>query len=134
MSCGLLYSLAKQNISALQFIHTAARFEAVQLVLWMLIPIEKISVVLSLWYCLDKYQKAVGVQIDVFEKTSFISGKDQFSTVYSFTWSHGRSDQAYPSRKIKLIKQFLSTIYASMNARHYRSCTGAYCPFVTLHA
>lgn len=75
VSFGLLFSLAKQNVNVGQFIHTAVRFEVVQLVLWLFVPMEKLAVVLALWYCLDAYQKAVGIRVTVFEKTTLISGE-----------------------------------------------------------
>jgi hypothetical protein len=75
VSIGLLYSIAKHNVNVGQFIQTAAKLELLQFILWLILPFDNLAIVLTLWFCLRTYEQAVGIPVDFYEKTSFLTGE-----------------------------------------------------------
>jgi hypothetical protein len=85
---GLLFLLAKRsNIRFRQLIWLALKLELVQLTLWLIVPYEVLSIFLTLWYFLNKFQEhdvtdvvVSRPQVDrLYETTYFVAG-----SFYSF--------------------------------------------------
>ena len=75
VSAGLLYSMARQNsVDVSQFVNIALKMELTQLILWLVIPIEGLSSIAALYYCLTSYESATGQSVVLTRTTRFLSG------------------------------------------------------------
>ena len=75
ISFAIFYSLAKALDDVGQLIRTVIKQEAVQLLLWLVLPAEGLATALSLLYCLRLYETAVSTFLLVYQSTTFTTGQ-----------------------------------------------------------
>ena len=76
VSVGIFYGLAKESADAGQLVSRVVKHEAVQLLLWLVLPAEGLAITLSLLFCLWLCRSAsVGKRVEVYDKATLTTGQ-----------------------------------------------------------